>query len=219
MKTFNAPPERDIYLEVADGVLGATLVLPKAATAAVVFAHGSGSSRHSLRNRFVSQRLNSAGIATLLLDLLTQKEESIDRVTAQFRFDVMMLGERLVEVTHWLAGHPETAQLNVGYFGASTGAAAALIAAAALGTSIRAIVSRGGRPDLAGPALSRVTAPTLLIAGANDGDVIRLNEQARSQLRCLSALEIIPGASHLFEEPGALAQVASLAADWFERYC
>ncbi len=177
----------------------------------MLFAHGSGSSRHSPRNRFVSAVLNEAGIATLLFDLLTPLEE-VDRSNV---FDVELLARRLVGVTGWLHEHEPTSELAVGYFGASTGAAAALIAAAELGTRIGAVVSRGGRPDLAAPRLARVTAPTLLIVGGLDRVVLDLNRDALAELRCESRLAIVPGATHLFEEPGTLQRAAELARTWF----
>jgi dienelactone hydrolase len=184
----------------------------------VLFAHGSGSSRHSPRNRYVARALNEAKLATLLIDLLTLHEEVIDARTAQLRFDIDLLAERLVDATDWLIQFPDTKHLAIGYFGASTGAAAALAAAAVRQDAVAAIVSRGGRPDLAGPALPQVRAPTLLIVGGNDGQVIELNRQALAQLRCEKQLMIVPGATHLFEEPGALDEVARLARDWFERH-
>jgi pimeloyl-ACP methyl ester carboxylesterase len=184
----------------------------------VVFAHGSGSGRHSPRNRFVADVLVSTGLATLLIDLLTQEEEMIDLQTAKLRFDIRLLAERLGGVTDWLAGEPYAAGLSTGYFGASTGAAAALIAAADRPERVRAIVSRGGRPDLAGPVLPRVRQPTLLIVGGEDDVVIDLNRLALRELGGIKQLVIIPGATHLFEEPGALEQVAALASKWFLRY-
>jgi dienelactone hydrolase len=184
----------------------------------IVFAHGSGSSRLSSRNRFVARVLQQARLATLLLDLLTAEEEQIDLRTRQLRFDIDLLARRLVEATEWLAGDVSVGGLPVGYFGASTGAAAALIAAAELPDSTRAVVSRGGRPDLAGAALPKVKAPTLLMVGGDDYEVIELNRKALNELQCEKKLEIIPGATHLFEEPGTLEQVAELARDWFKHY-
>jgi dienelactone hydrolase len=184
----------------------------------VVFAHGSGSSRFSSRNRFVASVLEQAGLATLLMDLLTRDEEVVDQLTAHLRFDIELLAERLVAATDWLAEQDDTTDLPIGYFGASTGAAAALVAAAERPEVVRAIVSRGGRPDLAGPALSRVRAPTLLIVGSRDELVIELNRAALNELRGEKRLEIVPGATHLFEEPGTLEAVARLARDWFVRY-
>jgi dienelactone hydrolase len=184
----------------------------------VLFAHGSGSSRHSPRNRYVAWLLNEVGLATLLVDLLTSEEEAIDLTTAHLRFDIGLLAGRLIGVTDWLTEHPDTRHLRIGYFGASTGAAAALMAAAERADVVGAVVSRGGRPDLAGPALTRVKAPTLLIVGGNDFPVIDLNRAALAQLHCEKQLVIVPGATHLFEEPGALDQVAQLAREWFKRY-
>jgi pimeloyl-ACP methyl ester carboxylesterase len=184
----------------------------------VLFAHGSGSSRHSPRNRYVARLLNEAKLATLLLDLLTAEEEAIDLRTAHLRFDIGLLAERLIGATDWLTQHPDTRDLPIGYFGASTGSGAALVAAAERPDVVGAIVSRGGRPDLAGSALQRVRAPTLLIVGGNDLPVIELNQAALAQLRCEKRLVIVPGATHLFEEPGALDEVARLACEWFERH-
>jgi pimeloyl-ACP methyl ester carboxylesterase len=198
--------------------LQGNLRIPPAARGIVVFAHGSGSGRHSPRNRFVADVLVSTGLATLLIDLLTQEEEVIDLQTAELRFDIRLLAERLGGVTDWLAGEPSAAGLSTGYFGASTGAAAALIAAADRPDRVRAIVSRGGRPDLAGPVLPRVAQPTLLIVGGEDDVVIDLNRLALRELGGIKQLVIIPGATHLFEEPGALEQVAALAREWFLRY-
>jgi pimeloyl-ACP methyl ester carboxylesterase len=199
-------------------LLEADLTLPKSARALVLFAHGSGSSRLSPRNRYVARLLNEAMLATLLVDLLTPAEERIDLVTAHLRFNIALLAERLVGVTDWVARRRHTKDLALGYFGASTGAAAALVAAAERPDGARAIVSRGGRPDLAGPALARVRAPTLLIVGGNDFQVIELNRAAFAELRAEKEFVIVPGATHLFEEPGALEEVARLARDWFERY-
>jgi dienelactone hydrolase len=181
----------------------------------VVFAHGSGSSRHSPRNRYVAETLRGAGHGTLLLDLLTADEERVDERTAHLRFDIMLLAQRLMVTTDWLASQPETSALTIGFFGASTGAGAALVAAAGRPEEIRAVVSRGGRPDLAGPALSHVRAPTLLIVGGDDTPVIPLNREAYEEMRVEKRLEIVPGATHLFEEPGTLDAVARLACEWF----
>lgn len=191
------------------------LVLPDPADGIVLFAHGSGSGRTSPRNRSVASRLQHAGLATLLFDLLTEEEEVTDRQTGHLRFDIDLLAGRLVIATEFLTAEPRLRQLNLGLFGASTGAAAALVAAARLDDRVSAVVSRGGRPDLAGPALERVIAPTLLIVGGSDSVVLDLNRQAAAALRCENSLEVIPGATHLFEEPGALEQVAALAAGWF----
>jgi putative phosphoribosyl transferase len=184
----------------------------------VLFAHGSGSSRRSPRNQFVARTLNNAGLATLLFDLLTPEEEAVDLYTREHRFNIGLLAERLLHVTDWTKMQPETRALPLGYFGSSTGGGAALVAAAELSDEIGVVVSRGGRPDLAGDALSRVKAPTLLVVGGEDHVVIDLNEQARAQMRCEGKIEIVPGATHLFEEPGALEQVANLASDWFTRH-
>jgi putative phosphoribosyl transferase len=199
-------------------VLEGTLGIPPGAKGIVLFAHGSGSSRHSPRNRYVAQVLREGGLATLLLDLLTTQEEQVDMVTRAVRFDIPLLAERLVDATDWLTQYVATQHLKVGYFGASTGAAAALVAAAERPQAVSAIVSRGGRPDLAGSALQRVRAPTLLIVGGLDDVVIELNRAALAQLHVEKQLVIVPGATHLFEEPGALEQVAYLARDWFEHY-
>lgn len=199
------------------GVIG-DLAVPINARGIVVFAHGSGSSRLSSRNRFVAGLLQQANLATLLLDLLTAEEEQVDLQTRQLRFDIDLLANRLVEATEWLLDDSSIGRLPLGYFGASTGAAAALLAAAQLPEAIRAVVSRGGRPDLAAAALPKVKAPTLLIVGGDDGPVIQLNEKALAQLSSRKQLQIIPGATHLFEEPGALEQVASLASNWFAQH-
>jgi pimeloyl-ACP methyl ester carboxylesterase len=198
--------------------LQGNLIVPRQASGMVLFAHGSGSSRHSPRNRYVAKLLNEARLATLLIDLLTPEEEVVDSFTGNLRFDIGLLAERLVAVTDWLTDEPQTRHLRLGYFGASTGAAAALVAAAECPEVVGAVVSRGGRPDLAGPALARVRAPTLLIVGGNDFQVIELNRLALAQLRGEKQLVIVPGATHLFEEPGALDEVARLAREWFERY-
>jgi putative phosphoribosyl transferase len=207
------PPDTDSDVSIpADGVtLEGRLHLPEPATAVVLFAHGSGSSRHSPRTRFVAEALYDAGLGTLLLDLLTPEEEG-DRANV---FDIQLLADRLVAATEWVAGYAETAQSRVGYFGASTGAGAALHATGILGDRISAVVSRGGRPELAGPVMSRVTAPTLFIVGGADTIVLDLNRRAQAELSCVNRLEIVDGATHLFEEPGALAEVAILARDWF----
>ena len=198
--------------------LEGNLGVPTGAHGVVLFAHGSGSSRHSPRNRYVAGVLREARLATLLMDLLTADEEAIDLQTQRLRFDISLLADRLVGATDWLAQDPATRGLDIGYFGASTGAAAALVAAAERPDAVSAIVSRGGRPDLAGAALARVRAPTLLIVGGNDVPVIGMNQEAMAQLHVETRLEIVPGATHLFEEPGALEEVARLAREWFERY-
>lgn len=211
--TGDDPPLRDEEVEVTAGPvrLGGHLTLPENATGVVVFAHGSGSSRRSPRNIYVADVLNEAGLATLLFDLLTVEEES-DRANV---FDISLLARRLVDVTSWLRTEPDMVHLPVGYFGASTGAGAALWAAAEPDADIAAVVSRGGRPDLAGPRLAEVAAPTLLIVGGRDEAVIELNRQAQAQLRCENRLDVVPGATHLFEEPGTLRAAAELARDWF----
>jgi putative phosphoribosyl transferase len=203
----------------ADGEvsLEGNLTLPEGASGVVLFAHGSGSSRHSPRNRYVAEVLQQAGLATLLIDLLTPDEEQIDNRTAQLRFDISLLAGRLVSATDWLNGQPSTQHLRVGYFGASTGGGAALVAAAQRPESVGAVVSRGGRPDLAGGALPKVQAPTLLIVGGLDTPVIEMNREAMAQMRAETRLVIVPGATHLFEEPGTLEEVARLARDWFLR--
>ncbi len=198
--------------------LGASVTVPRKASGLVIFAHGSGSSRHSPRNQYVAGVLGEAGLGTLLFDLLTAEQERADAYTRHLRFNIPFLAERLVGVTRWALEQMKSRELNIGYFGSSTGAAAALVAAAELSDVIAAVVSRGGRPDLAGDALKEVKAPTLLIVGGEDGDVIRLNQEAYSRLHCEKALRIIPGASHLFEEPGALENVAETASEWFVQY-
>ena len=210
--------ERLVRVPAGPVTLEGNLTLPEQSRGIVLFAHGSGSSRHSPRNRYVARLLNEAKLATLLIDLLTLHEEVIDARTAQLRFDIDLLAERLVDATDWLTQFPDTKDLRIGYFGASTGAAAALAAAALRPDPVGAIVSRGGRPDLAGAALIRVRAPTLLIVGENDKQVIQLNRAALAQLRCEKQLVIVPGATHLFEESGALDVVARSARDWFERH-
>ena len=206
-------------VQIPDGSarLDGDLRLPANPFGLVIFAHGSGSSRHSTRNRQVAEALDDAGLATLLLDLLTREEESVDQFTAQFRFDILCLGRRVVAAVDWAKEQETLRELPFGYFGASTGAAAALIAAAERPQESAAVVSRGGRPDLAGSALPRVTAPTLLIVGGADEPVIELNEQAMAQMRAETRLEIVPGATHLFEEPGTLEEVSRLAIEWFRQ--
>ncbi|RCV50192.1 dienelactone hydrolase family protein [Marinitenerispora sediminis] len=208
----------DVRMETAGAWLNGDLTLFPEARGVIVFAHGSGSSRHSPRNRAVAQALNSARFATLLFDLLTADEEVEDRESARLRFDIPLLTERLTGAVSWLAGRDDVRDLPVGLFGASTGAAAALGTAAALPRQVAAVVSRGGRPDLAGPALEQVTAPVLLIVGGADDDVLALNDTATRRMHCVTRLHVVPGATHLFEEPGALAEVADTAAGWFERY-
>jgi putative phosphoribosyl transferase len=194
------------------------LQVPEGAVGVVLFAHGSGSSRHSSRNRYVARELQVAGLATLLIDLLTPEEEALDQHTAHLRFDIPLLAERLVAATRWLGEDPATRSLTVGYFGASTGAGAALVAAGPAAERVGAVVSRGGRPDLAADALPRVRAPTLFIVGERDVEVLELNRIAMARMTTLTRLEIVPGATHLFEEQGTLETVAYLARDWFLRY-
>lgn len=210
---------REVRIPCGKARLYGDLALPPEFSALVLFAHGSGSGRHSARNRQVAQHLQHAGIATLLFDLLTPQEEQVDLHTRQHRFDIPLLTGRMQDATAWTTAQPELQHAAIGYFGASTGSAAALIAAARLGERIGAVVSRGGRPDLAGPAaLAAVTAPTLLIVGGDDHGVIELNQQAYAQLRCARELSIVPGATHLFEEPGTLEEVCELATRWFTRH-
>jgi putative phosphoribosyl transferase len=221
--TTRATPENlykttSVQIQAGQVLLDGDLTVPQGAKGIVLFAHGSGSSRFSPRNRRVAQVLQEGGLATLLFDLLTPSEEEIDMRTRQFRFDIELLAKRLVTTTDWLLHQPEVQHLKVGYFGASTGAAAALIAAAQRSGVVAAVVSRGGRPDLAMPVLSQVKAPTLLIVGGNDQPVIHMNEEALAQLHIDAKLEIVPGASHLFEESGTLDIVARLACDWFRRH-
>jgi len=205
----------EVQIRAGQAALSGNLHIPDEAAALVLFAHGSGSSRHSPRNQFVARTLNNAGLATLLFDLLTPEEESIDARTAELRFNIGLLAERLVHATKWAKQQEQTRDLRIGYFGSSTGGGAALVAAAEVPKDVGAVVSRGGRPDLADEALPKVQAPTLLIVGGNDDVVIELNEQARDRMRCEVKLEIVPGATHLFEEPGALEKVAKLASNWF----
>jgi len=205
----------EVQIQAGQADLFGNLHIPDEAAALVLFAHGSGSSRHSPRNQFVARTLNNAGLATLLFDLLTPEEESIDARTGEFRFNIGLLAERLVHATKWAKQQEQTRDLRIGYFGSSTGGGAALVAAAAVPADVGAVVSRGGRPDLADEALPKVQAATLLIVGGNDDVVIELNEQARDRMRCEVKLEIVPGATHLFEELGALEKVAKLASDWF----
>ena len=208
-----------VRIDLADAVLHGDLVVPDRAEGLVVFAHGSGSSRHSPRNRFVARRINNEGLGTLLMDLLTEEEEQIDEATRELRFDIGLLAHRVAHVVEWVTLQRSLSDLGVGLFGSSTGAATALVAAAELPAgAVQAVVSRGGRPDLAEAALGRVRCPVLLIVGGYDDVVIELNEQARAQMRCQSELVIVPGATHLFEEPGTLGQAADLAAGWFARY-
>ena len=212
----STPVLREVRIPVGDTWLYGDLAMPPGFQGLVLFAHGSGSGRHSARNRQVAQHLQQAGIATLLFDLLSAQEEQTDLHTREHRFDISLLTRRMQDATAWAAAQPELQHAAIGYFGASTGSAAALVAAALLGRRIAAVVSRGGRPDLAGPvALAAVTAPTLLIVGGADDEVIELNQQAHAHLRCEKSLAVVPGATHLFEEAGALEQVAQLASSWF----
>jgi putative phosphoribosyl transferase len=217
MKTALHPVQQnDLSINIAGVNLRGDLLVPDGAIGLVIFAHGSGSGRKSSRNRLVAQLLQQQRLGTLLFDLLTLDEEQIDAHTAHLRFDIPLLASRLAAVTRWvIEGHGE---IPIGLFGSSTGAAAALIAAAELGGSVRAVVSRGGRPDLAGAALMEVTAPTLLIVGVDDLPVLSLNQRALAQLRCVKHMEVVPGASHLFEEPGKLEAVAAVAGGWFTRH-
>lgn len=215
-ETHVSPPHPiEIRIPINGHALIGDLVVPEGATGLVIFAHGSGSGRHSTRNRAVANSLQQAGLATLLMDLLTSEEEWLDEPTRRFRFDIPLLSSRLRSAIDCVEGDRRTHGLPIALFGASTGAAAALVTAAQRPEVVRAIVSRGGRPDLAGGFLSLVQAPTLLIVGGHDTDVLELNRTASGQLRCTNELVIVPGATHLFEEPGALDQVASLAAGWF----
>ena len=216
--TADTGREQAVSIPLGDLVLHGDLAVPRDARGLVLFAHGSGSSRKSPRNRHVAEMLRQEGLATLLLDLLTTREESVDELTREHRFDIALLAERLVAASDWVAHDSRTRQLPIGYFGASTGAAAALAAAATRPDLVAAVVSRGGRPDLAGAALPYVQAPTLLIVGGRDDIVIDLNRLAMEQLRARTHVEIVPGATHLFEEPGALDRVARLAADWFVQH-
>jgi putative phosphoribosyl transferase len=216
MKT--AIQQQQVRINAGSTELEGSLSIPAGATGVVLFAHGSGSSRHSPRNRHVAQALEDSGLGTLLMDLLTAAEEREDIRTARLRFDIALLAERVAGATDWLTQNPATAALRIGYFGASTGAAAALVAAAERPDEVSAVVSRGGRPDLAIPTLGRVKAPTLLIVGGLDNPVIDMNREALLHLQVEKRLEIIPGATHLFEEPGALEEVARLAQEWFTRY-
>ena len=205
----------EVQIPAGRAMLSGSLMIPNNLIALVLFAHGSGSSRHSPRNQFVARTLNRASLGTFLFDLLTPEEEALDIYTREHRFNISLLAERLVHATNWAKEQDQTRDLRIGYFGSSTGGGAALVAAAKLPQDVGAVVSRGGRPDLAGDFLPKVQAPTLLIVGSNDDVVIELNERARDQTRCEVKLEIIPGATHLFEEPGALEKVAKLASDWF----
>jgi len=222
VKGFGKPHRSGHHTEISipagTVALDGALELPERTAAIVLFAHGSGSSRHSPRNRYVARVLQSHGIGTLLFDLLTGREESLDERSGALRFDIRFLANRLKDVTRWLIELPDLKGFHFGYFGASTGAAAALVAASELPEAIGAVVSRGGRPDLARDSLSSVQAPTLLIVGGDDEPVIGMNREAFSKLLCEKRLVIVPGATHLFEEPGALEEVARLAAEWFKQH-
>ncbi len=207
---------RDVQIRSGTVVLQGDLSIPAGASGVVLFAHGSGSSRHSPRNQFVARTIREAGVGTLLFDLLTKEEEAVDARTRHLRFDIGLLAERLIDTTYWIKG--DLSHLNVGFFGSSTGGGAALVAAAELGENVGAVVSRGGRPDLAGKALLQVKCPTLLIVGGLDYPVIEMNQIALAQLHCEKELILVPGATHLFEEPGTLNEVARLAAEWFRKY-
>lgn len=213
-----SPASESVTLRLPDATLEGVLTLPPGGEAMVVFAHGSGSSRFSPRNRAVAEYLNRAGLGTLLFDLLTAEENRIDERTREYRFDIQLLGRRMGQALDWLGRRPDTRELKTGLFGASTGAAAALVAAAERPDRVGAVVSRGGRPDLAGEALSAVRAPTLLIVGGLDTAVIGMNRDAAARLRCHQDMAIVPGATHLFQEPGKLDQVQDLAARWFLRH-
>jgi len=211
-------PTQTLTIVVSDVTLEADVAVAEPAVGVVLFAHGSGSGRHSPRNRYVAEEFQHAGLATVLADLLTREEEIADARSGTYRFDIGLLAGRLIALTEWANAYEATAGLGIGLFGASTGAAAALVAAAARPEDVRAIVSRGGRPDLAGDDLRGVHQPTLLIVGGNDDVVIELNRQAMQHISAETRLEIVPGATHLFEEPGTLERVAALATDWFLRY-
>jgi dienelactone hydrolase len=210
--------ESVVKIPADKAVINGNLTIPESAKGIVLFAHGSGSGRFSPRNIRVARQINLAGIATLLIDLLTEEEEAIDVYSGEFRFNIDLLAQRLAFATKWLSDNSSTKGLKVGYFGASTGAAAALIAAAQLPEIVKAVVSRGGRPDLAGEHLEKVRAPTLLIVGGDDYEVLELNREAFAQLKSDKRVEVVPGATHLFEEPGKLEEVARLAIDWFSKH-
>jgi dienelactone hydrolase len=216
--TLTTVESTQVWIPIGDLALEGILQIPKTACGLVVFVHGSGSSRHSGRNQQVARHLQADGLATLLFDLLTAAEERVDMRTRHLRFDIELLSSRVIAATDWLVQQPATQKLPLGYFGASTGAAAALFAAAARPEVARAVVSRGGRPDLAASILASVQAPTLLIVGGDDTPVIVMNKHALGGLVAIKQLEIIPGAAHLFEEAGALEEVARLASEWFQRY-
>ena len=213
-----AVEEKEVTIPVGKAVINGNLTVPQGAKGIVLFAHGSGSSRFSPRNIRVAREINEAGIATLLIDLLTEEEEQVDEFTGEFRFNIDLLAQRLVHATEWVKKNPDTKSLAIGYFGASTGAAAALIAAAKLPEHVKAVVSRGGRPDLAGEHLPNVKATTLLIVGGDDTEVLELNRKALKLIPAEKKLVVVPGATHLFEEPGKLEEVARLAISWFSKH-
>jgi pimeloyl-ACP methyl ester carboxylesterase len=216
--TFSDLSAHGVQIPIGHISLEGELIIPEKAKGIVLFAHGSGSSRFSPRNQFVAKFLREQKLATLLIDLLTSDEDKVDQITREHRFDIDLLAQRLIGITNWLLQDGRTKELHIGYFGSSTGAAAALIAAAKMGTAISAVVSRGGRPDLASRYLSQVQAPTLLIVGGADTVVIELNQEAYDMLSSVKKLEIVPRATHLFEEQGALEKVADLASKWFLKY-
>lgn len=219
MRHTGAAQPQGVYIPSGRATLEGELRVPAGAQGVVLFAHGSGSSRHSPRNQYVAGVIREAGVGTLLFDLLTREEEAVDMRTRHLRFDIGLLARRLADATDWVKREADLWHLRVGYFGASTGGGAALMAAAEIGEELGAVVSRGGRPDLAGEdALRRVKSPTLLIVGGLDAPVIELNEEAYARLRCEKDMRIVPGASHLFEEPGTLEEVARLAAGWFQKH-
>lgn len=218
MRGHTTTRTRPVQIRAGAALIDGDIAIPERALGLVVFAHGSGSSRFSARNRAVAQTLEDGGFATLLLDLLTRREETIDLRTREYRFDIDRLGHRVVAAIDWASGESEISELPIAVFGASTGAAAALITAAERPNAVRAVISRGGRPDLAGDALPRVQAPTLLIVGGADDVVIELNRQAMRRMHAPVSLEIVPGATHLFEEPGTLEEVSRLALAWCRRY-
>lgn len=218
MNTLATNTEHSVKIPSGNNFLNGLLYIPDKAQGLVLFVHGSGSSRFSVRNQFVARSLNQANLATLLFDLLMPEEDVIDNYTREYRFNISLLASRLIDATQWCNTELKSFHLKIGYFGASTGGGAALVAAAQAPDAVKAIVSRGGRPDLAETYLSSVLAPTLLIVGGYDAVVIELNEQALAQLKCTKRLEIIPGATHLFEEPGTLDEVARLAKHWFKHH-
>ena len=218
MQTIALPNEHYVRVGVGGVTLDGDLSVPEGATGIVAFAHGAGSSRHSPRNRYVAQVMHKAGLATLLASILTVEEEAEDLITGKLRFDIGLLARRLVGITDWLQGNDDTSRLKLGIFGSSTGAAGALYAAAERPNAVLGVVSRGGRPDLAGTVLDKVEAPTMLIVGGNDYPIIDMNRKALTGLTCQKKLVIVPGATHLFEEPGALEKAADLTRDWFVKY-